>query len=572
MMTWWWSLFCFLSFRALLILLSIAMLGSRPCSAQVVINEVYYDHAGKDEGWEFVELRSAESAARDLSGWRLEALDGATGQKSTLWTAPAGFRIEAAQLVCVAGASRDPAPGLLLRGVLGNGPDAVRLVAPAGVVDLVGYGPCALPELFESSPAADAASGSSLSRKPDGFDSDRNDVDFVATAPTPGRPNFYSRDVMLGACRESILPCRGAPYSLALVLANLGLEDFGGSVSIAAETVVEGMTVSIDRAELLLALAVAGSDSLSLSLRAPDAALFDIRISMLGAPDENPANDSVLVPLRASPGEVVVNEIMYRPREGMSEWLELENCAARAVSLRNYLMRDATGSKHVVTTRDLELPAGGFMILARDSASFAGEYPACGAPVLGVEGGWPALNDTDRGAYADVVELFDGDTLLVERVAYRDLLGSERGRSLERISETVCGSLPGGLWHRCLARAGATPGAKNTGHVETAPRRGDVDVSPNPFGLRRDGETVVTGALDDGETGFRVRIFQLDGRLVRRIAGEDGGARFFSCRWDGRGDDGARVRTGLYVCLVDFIGAGGGVCRREKKCVAVADD
>jgi hypothetical protein len=253
----------------------------------------------------------------------------------------------------------------------------------------------------------------------------------------------------------------------------------------------------------------------------------------------------------------------------MSEWIELENASREPRSLKSWTLCDATGSRRLIASDDLVIPPGGFAVLAKDSASFSDEFPSCRAPVKSPEGGWPVLNDTDRGGVADVVELFDALGVLVERVAYHDLLGSERGRSIERISADVCSSRPGGIWHRCASRRGATPGEENSTRLEEAPPRRGIAISPNPFSLKRDGETAITGERGDDEAGVVVRIFDLDGIEVRHIFGECGGASAFSFRWDGRANDGSRARTGLYVCLVEYVGAGGGVCRREKRCIAV---
>ena len=72
-----------------------------------------------------------------------------------------------------------------------------------------------------------------------------------------------------------------------------------------------------------------------------------------------------------------------------------------------------------------------------------------------------------------------------------------------------------------------------------------------------------------GETGLLVRVFDIDGREIARLFGEENGARAFSCEWDGRADDGEELPTGLYICVVEFVTQGGGVCRREKRCIAL---
>jgi hypothetical protein len=572
---WWmmrrWSLFCFYSFRLSVLLLVVLSCGALPCGARVVINEVYYDHPGKDEGWEFVEIHNAGDEPLDLSLWSLEFLDGASLRRTTVWTAPPGIVIAPGEFLCIAGSARNPAPGLLLKGTLGNGPDAVRLISSSGVADLVGYGACASSDLYESSPACAVAAGSSLARRPDGYDSDANGTDFVASAPTPGRRNFFQRDIGLRFAGDGSLPCRGARFPVRVMVDNHGLSPFTGGASILTEVNAGGASSSA-RSELGLDLAVSATDSFDLMLDAPPADRFLVRAYFDEAPDENPSDDSALVSVASSPGVIVINEIMYRPGEGMSEWIELENRSAEECNLASWTICDATGSRRLISTGDFMVARGAFAILAKDSAAFAREFPACAASVKSLEDGWPSLNDADRGDVADIVALRDRLGVLVERISYRDLLGLERGRSIERISPDVCGDRDGGIWHRCAARSGATPGRENSALIEGMPRRHGIAVSPNPLCLSRDRFAAITGDLGEGESGFLIRIFDLAGREVRRIFGEIGGARVFSCRWDGRANDNSLVRTGLYVCCVEFVGTGGGVCRREKECVAVAGD
>jgi len=53
----------------------------------VVINEVFYDAAGTDGGFEFVELLNRSDGPLSLAGYRLEAGDGAAADRwRALWT------------------------------------------------------------------------------------------------------------------------------------------------------------------------------------------------------------------------------------------------------------------------------------------------------------------------------------------------------------------------------------------------------------------------------------------------------------------------------------------------------
>jgi hypothetical protein len=286
--------------------------------------------------------------------------------------------------------------------------------------------------------------------------------------------------------------------------------------------------------------------------------------------DLNTANDSSMTVLRASPGSIVVNEIMYRPRAGGSEWIELYNAGENACPLKLWSIRDASSAERVISSNDVSVGRGEYLILAQDPVVFARSWTGCSARVTAVEGGWPKLNDHDGERFADCIEIYDNEGAVVESVRYSDLTSEERGRSIERVSSDLCSSSPEGLWHRCALHSGATPGCENSTSLAHMPANRSLSAFPNPFSIGGDSGTAISGVLRAGESGFRVRIFNLEGEEVGRLFGEEGGARIFTCRWDGRRSDGGFVATGLYVCLAEYVLPGGGVCRAEKICIAVS--
>ncbi|MCK4235802.1 MAG: lamin tail domain-containing protein, partial [Candidatus Krumholzibacteria bacterium] len=98
-------------------------------AARVVINEVYYDHPGRDDGWEFIELYNKGKVKFDLSGLWLEFVDGRTGKARIVWSSTEGLVLGPGVYLVVAGSNRHPPPECILSGSLENGPDAVRLVS-----------------------------------------------------------------------------------------------------------------------------------------------------------------------------------------------------------------------------------------------------------------------------------------------------------------------------------------------------------------------------------------------------------------------------------------------------------
>jgi hypothetical protein len=72
---------------------------------------------------------------------------------------------------------------------------------------------------------------------------------------------------------------------------------------------------------------------------------------------------------------------------------------------------------------------------------------------------------------------------------------------------------------------------------------------PNPF------ESVTQFVFDLPErTAVRVAVYDVRGRLVRRLADRAFEAGVHTLSWDGRDDNGRRTPTGIYFCRVDAAG------------------
>src|SRR5439155_10325142 len=155
---------------------------------------------GGDAGLEFVELLNDTSAPWPLAGARLEAGDGAgPGRWSLRWIGGPSDTLAPGLRFVIGGARVVPAPDAIAALDLQNGPDAVRIVWPDGVVEVVGYGPQGYLEYSCGDPAVDVPSGLALARIPDNARNGSNALDFRAAPPTPGRINQPARDAGLVA-------------------------------------------------------------------------------------------------------------------------------------------------------------------------------------------------------------------------------------------------------------------------------------------------------------------------------------------------------------------------------------
>ncbi len=551
----------------LIIVLNLYSVFPRPVHSEIVINEVYYDHPGYDRGWEYIELYNNGAVMVEVSGCRLELIDGRSGDFRTLWESNGPVALPAGQCLLIPGENYHPPEEMLLRGRVENGPDAVCLLVEGHVEDLVGYGDLDSPSHYEGRPAILTGEGFSLSRKPDGADTGINYADFVVEEPSPGRANFFDLDIGVYFKKSYLLPCRGRLWDIEVEFHNRGLKEFRKAVGVDLFIISEVESLRCGGRSISLNLKPGGVETANVSGSAVQVSNAEVEIRLRGEGDMNGWNDCARRRVYFSPGPLIVNEIMYNPGPYGSEWIELYNISSRSVDLSSWSISDSRMNRKSITSRRVILESGGFLVLARYPDQLEGRV--AGAMLMGVEEGWPILNNQGgEGIPADAVMLYR-DGVLAEMVWFSDLSEGRRGYSVERYRVDCCSTGGGEIWHRCSAAEGSTPGRSNSVYSEEAEYSGGLNLLPNPFCPDRDGSLLISGRMRDGENGFSVRIFDMSGFEVRNLFGESGGARCFSCRWDGKSSSGKDVPTGLYICVVEYMKSGGMVCRREKMCVAV---
>ena len=167
-----------------------------PSSAALLINEIDYDQQGSSDAAEFIEILNPGSAAVDLSGYRIELVDGADREPYLTFDGagqlPGGGFLVIADQAVIDNLPGDT-PSLALTGTgITNGPDGVRIVSTVDgrVVDAVHY-EGVVPGSGEGLPAGQdpATAATSIGRCPAGFDSNDNRLDFREMPATPGAAN-----------------------------------------------------------------------------------------------------------------------------------------------------------------------------------------------------------------------------------------------------------------------------------------------------------------------------------------------------------------------------------------------
>jgi hypothetical protein len=249
---------------------------------------------------------------------------------------------------------------------------------------------------------------------------------------------------------------------------------------------------------------------------------------------------------------------MYAPPGPEPEWIELRNCAQEPVNIKRWQITDASASRHTLPARDILVPSGGYVVLTKDSAALSRARGLLPCEVVSFSG-FPSLNNS-----GDAIVVRDASGALVDSAVYLPTwhnpdLGDPGGRSLERISPGVASTDPRN-WGTCVHPSGATPGALNSVSVPLPPGGSRLSFSPNPFSPDGDGVdevVVIHYELPVRTSILSLKIYDVRGRLIRRVANCEPGGFSGNIIWDGRDDAGALARTGVYVALLEAANGGG---------------
>jgi hypothetical protein len=530
-----------------------------------------------------VELWNAGDAAATLESITIEAGDGA---RPGVWT------------VIFAGTSADLVPphapfvvaGARLTGLLQNGPDAVRLARSGATIDLLGWGALADPGFYEGAPAADVAGGSSLARREDGVDRDRNDADREAASPTPGLPNHPDHGLRHAGPAslhpEVVWP--GEAWTLSVPVTNVGRLPLDGTAwSVAVRTRAASPGAPFGGWTALsgpggTALAPGETVVWSGSFEPGSGAGMREVEAVASLAEGGPAAvaDTARAFGRVGVGAVAVNEIAFRDTGG-GEWVELL-ATEDVASWSGLSLGDASGT--VRRLRSLGgsggARAGEYRVAASDPTRFLARYAVPESMVLAVEGGWQALNDASPSgsasapAWTDVARVVDATGAPCDAAPYV-AAWSARGGTLERISPRLP-SAAAASWTESVAPSGGTPASPNSITAPGLDRPSSLPLLAIPVPvLRRDGADgagAIVVEVGAGAAGGAVRLSVVDLRgRVRRVLAD--GARFGGAGavvWDGRDAAGHPVPPGIYVVRLEATFEAGSSPRRAAVAVAVA--
>lgn len=276
--------------------------------------------------------------------------------------------------------------------------------------------------------------------------------------------------------------------------------------------------------------------------------------------------------------KVVINEILFDPFEGGSDFLEIYHKGNSILDLSDIqvasIEEETNEPDQVERISDspwLMFP-GDYVVLTEDPESVAQQYRSSYPFRFLKMAEMPSMN-IDKGHIALLHENIRADEIKYEAAFHFELLEQTKGLSLEKINPDM-NSMQPSSWHSASPSAGfATPGLKNSQFNDFIIMEQMVSRVPELFSPDNDGiDDVVTFSIQPGKGGYisNYWIYNSSGQIVFRNNENNLLASATHFTWDGIDENGTRSPMGIYVAFIEIFNLQGDVKKYKLPFVLAA--
>lgn len=285
------------------------------------------------------------------------------------------------------------------------------------------------------------------------------------------------------------------------------------------------------------------------------------------------SNFNFSLPEQGLAGDVVINEVLFNPYTGGSDFVEIYNNSNKYINLQNWYLanydNDSISNKKLITAQSYVLYPGEFTVLTKDANNIKTEYINAKQDRMLQMATLPTYNNSDGNVY-----LINNLNATIDNFKYDEkmhfaLLNDVKGVSLERIDYNRLSSDKTN-WHSAAEDVGfATPGYENS-QFQKAEINDEITISPETFSPDNDGiDDVVNISYKFAEGGYvaNIVIYDSKGRLTKNLLLNEllGTSGTFS--WDGINENNEKSAIGIYIIYIETFNLKGEVKKFKKTCV-----
>ncbi len=259
-------------------------------------------------------------------------------------------------------------------------------------------------------------------------------------------------------------------------------------------------------------------------------------------------------------GDLVINELLFDPATGGSDFIELYNRSQKVINLKDLAISnfddDSIANPHPVLTSYFMFP-GDYAVLTPDSNYQKSTFSSYGAGKF-YQMTLPAMNNDSGSVFLMLNEE------IIDKVSYFadwhfSLLDETENKTLERIN-------PAGIsnerdnWHTAAEAIGfGTPGLQNS-QYQTTTSSGDFVSNEPVFSPDNDGFQDVmlfNYSLEAPNMLATVIIYDDQGRVVKELFKSELMAASGTFSWDGINDQNIKSGLGIYLAVMESFDVNG---------------
>jgi hypothetical protein len=253
--------------------------------------------------------------------------------------------------------------------------------------------------------------------------------------------------------------------------------------------------------------------------------------------------------------DVVINEIMYNPKDNGVDYVELYNRSKKIINLKQLYIANRSTSGTIssiaqLSTDNYSLFPQGYIVVTSNPSMVKSQYIAQNLDGFVQVSSMPSFNNDNGDAI-----ILNAQGNIVDELQYDDswqfqLLDNTEGVALERINYDAPTQSQEN-WHSAATNVGyGTPTYRNSQYRIDQYAAGQVTVYPLTFSPNNDGiDDFLSIDYSFPETGYvaNITIFDASGKMVRllkqnALCGTEG--KFL---WDGLGEKNRQLIAGTYI-------------------------
>lgn len=279
----------------------------------------------------------------------------------------------------------------------------------------------------------------------------------------------------------------------------------------------------------------------------------------------NPGQAFFALPEIAHAGDIVINEMLFNPRSGGVDFVELVNRSRKYIDLQNWrighLKLDSATDARAITTASFLLAPQQYVVLTSRPDIVQQHYPKARPDAFLKVNSMPAFPDE-----LGTVVILDAANQEIDRFAYHEdmhfkLIDDVNGVSLERIR--LGGLSTAGNFHSAATGVGyATPGYPNSQGQEAVNTGQVFTIEPKVFTPDGDGDrdfTTINYTADKNGFMANITVYDSNGRLIKHLVKNELLASQGFFQWDGTDNQHRKAPVGYYVFFIELFNLQGSV-------------